>query len=48
MGETVHTGWDGAVMNAERVIAGLKALKDDPVAAWFSAKGQAIAPAEHS
>ncbi|HVW22248.1 MAG TPA: rhamnogalacturonan acetylesterase [Opitutaceae bacterium] len=30
-GETVHTGWDGAVLNAEVVVSGLKALKDDPV-----------------
>jgi rhamnogalacturonan acetylesterase len=44
-GETVHTGWDGAVMNAEIVVSGLKALKDDPVGDYFSAKGQAIAPA---
>lgn len=42
MGEMVHTGWDGAVMNAECVVSGLKALPDDPVAAWFSAKGRAV------
>jgi lysophospholipase L1-like esterase len=45
MGEMVHTGWDGAVMNAECVVSGLKALPDDPVAAWFSAKGRAVAAA---
>jgi len=45
LGETVHTGWDGAVMNAKCVVAGLKALPDDPVAAWFSAQGLAVAPA---
>ena len=45
MGETVHTGWDGAVMNAACVVSGLKALPDDPVAAWFSAQGREIAPA---
>jgi rhamnogalacturonan acetylesterase len=47
-GETVHTGWDGAVMNAEIVVSGLKALKDDPVANYFSEKGAAIAPAPAS
>ncbi|HEX3728657.1 MAG TPA: rhamnogalacturonan acetylesterase [Opitutaceae bacterium] len=31
MGETVHPGWDGAVINAEVVVSGLKALPDDPV-----------------
>lgn len=31
LGETVHPGWDGAVINAEVVVSGLKALKDDPV-----------------
>lgn len=44
-GETVHTGWEGAVLNAEVVVSGLKALKDDPVAAYFSEKARAIAPA---
>ena len=43
--ETVHTGWDGAVVDAEVVVAALKALKDDPVANYFSEKGKAIAPA---
>jgi len=47
-GETVHTGWEGAVMNAEIVVSGLKALKDDPVANYFSEKGNAIAPAPKS
>ncbi|HWA09595.1 MAG TPA: rhamnogalacturonan acetylesterase [Opitutaceae bacterium] len=42
VGETVHPGWDGAVINAEIVVAGLKALKDDPVAAYFSPKAAAI------
>jgi lysophospholipase L1-like esterase len=41
-GETVHTGWDGAVIDAECVVSGLKALKDDPVANFFSTRGQAI------
>jgi lysophospholipase L1-like esterase len=44
-GETVHTGWDGAVINAEVVVSGLKALPDDPVAGYFSDRGKAIAPA---
>jgi hypothetical protein len=30
-------------MNAVCVIEGLKALKDDPLAKYFSAKGEAVA-----
>ena len=30
-----HTSWAGAVFNAESVISGLKALKSDPVAAYY-------------
>jgi lysophospholipase L1-like esterase len=30
-----HTNWAGAVINAETVISGLKALKSNPVAAFF-------------
>jgi len=30
-----HTSWAGAVFNAETVISGLKALKTDPVAAYY-------------
>jgi unsaturated rhamnogalacturonyl hydrolase len=30
-----HTGWAGAVLNAETVISGLKALKTDPVADYY-------------
>ena len=37
-----HTTAAGAIMNAESVVAGLKALADDPVARYFSAKGQQI------
>ncbi len=37
-----HTTAAGAIMNAESVIAGLKALPDDPLANDFSAKGNAI------
>jgi lysophospholipase L1-like esterase len=43
--ERLHTGWDGAVVNAECVISGLKTLKDDPLANYFSARGTAIVPA---
>ena len=39
-----HTSWAGAELNAECVVAGLKALPHDPVAAYFSAKGKAVAP----
>ena len=38
-----HTSRTGAELNAECVVAGLKALPHDPVAAYFSAKGKAIA-----
>lgn len=38
-----HTSWAGAVLNAKCVVAGLKALPHDPLAAYFSAKGRAIA-----
>jgi lysophospholipase L1-like esterase len=38
-----HTTAAGAIMNAESVVAGLKALTDDPLAKDFSAKGEAIA-----
>ncbi len=34
----------GAELNAESVVAGLKALPHDPVAAYFSTKGKAITP----
>jgi len=37
-----HTTLAGAVMNAESVVAGLKALPKDPVAKDFSAKGKAV------
>ena len=37
-----HTTADGAKLNAEAVVEGLKALTRDPVAAEFSAKGQAV------
>jgi len=39
-----HTTLAGAVVNAESVVAGLKALPHDPVAKDFSGKGKGIAP----
>jgi lysophospholipase L1-like esterase len=36
--EGLHTGWDGAVINAECVIAGLKALAGNPLAAFLRAR----------
>jgi lysophospholipase L1-like esterase len=44
-GETVHPGWEGAVINAEVVVSGLKALPDNPVAAYFSDKAMTVAAA---
>ncbi len=41
--ENLHTGWDGAVVNAECVIAGLKGLKENPLAPFLSARGKAVA-----
>ena len=38
-----HTTAAGATMNAESVVAGLKALPNDPVAQYFSAKANAVA-----
>ena len=45
-GESVHPGWDGAVINAEVVVSGLKALKENPVSAYFSEKSKSIAAAQ--
>lgn len=42
--ENLHTGWDGAVVNAGCVVAGLKGLKEDPLAAYFSNRAGAVAP----
>lgn len=36
--ERLHTGWDGAVINAEVVIAGLKQLANNPLAAYIRAR----------
>lgn len=38
--ERLHTGWDGAVVNAECVIAGLRGLKDNPLAGFFSERAK--------
>ncbi|MBB5350707.1 hypothetical protein HNR46_000935 [Haloferula luteola] len=40
--ENLHTGWDGAVVNAECVIAGLKALYPNPLQNFFSKRAAAI------
>lgn len=40
--EKLHTGWDGAVVNAECVVAGLKALPRNPFEGFFSERAQAI------
>ena len=37
-----HTSTDGAVLNAETFIAGLKALPDMPLVKYLNEKGQAI------
>jgi lysophospholipase L1-like esterase len=39
-----HTDWDGAVLNAECVVAGLRALPHHPLDKYLSAKGNAIKP----
>ena len=36
--ERLHTGWDGAVINAEQVIAGLKQLDTNPLAPFLAAE----------
>ena len=43
--EKLHTGWEGAVINAECVVSGLKALPDDPLAKFLSLRAGPIAPA---
>ena len=43
-GRGLHTGWDGAVSELhECVVAGLKGLKDSPLAGFLSGRGQAVA-----
>lgn len=44
--EKLHTGWEGAVVNAECVIAGWKGLPENPLAGFLSARGKAIAPGQ--
>jgi len=41
-----HTTLAGAVINAESVVEGLKALPNDPVKKDFSAAGKALKPTE--
>jgi lysophospholipase L1-like esterase len=43
--EKLHTGWDGAVLNAQCVISGLKALPTDPLADYLSPRAATVAPA---
>ena len=38
--EKLHPGWDGAVINAGCVIAGLKALPNNPLGKYFSARAR--------
>lgn len=38
-----HTDWDGAVIGAQSVVAGLRDLPGDPLASYLSAKGEEIA-----
>ncbi|HTB63658.1 MAG TPA: rhamnogalacturonan acetylesterase [Opitutales bacterium] len=40
--EYLHTNWLGAVSNAECVVGALKAMKDDPLANYFSERGKRI------
>jgi lysophospholipase L1-like esterase len=44
--EHTHTNLAGAVLNAQCVVAGLKALKGDPLAPFLSAAAKDIAPAD--
>jgi len=43
--EYLHTVWAGAVSNAECVISGIEALKDNSLAKTLSARGLAVKPA---
>ena len=40
--EKLHTGWDGAVVNAERVVAGLKTLQGNPFAPFFAERAKSV------
>jgi lysophospholipase L1-like esterase len=44
--EHTHTNWYGAVINAESVIGGLKLLTHNPLASFFSDRGNAIPAAD--
>ena len=44
--EHTHTNWAGADLNARTVVAALKTLHPDPLASYFSAKGESVPPAE--
>ncbi len=46
--DTTHSSPEGAEFNALNIVAGLKTLKNDPVANWFSDKGKAVPPATMS
>jgi rhamnogalacturonan acetylesterase len=46
--EHLHSGWDGAVVNAECVVAGLKSLPNDPFAPFFSDRAKLIRAATTS
>jgi hypothetical protein len=46
--EHTHTTRAGAKLNAESVVAGLKALPQDPLAPYFSSAGAAVAAADLS
>ena len=37
-----HTSWDGAVLNGRAVVTGLKLLRPDPLAAYFSEKARDV------
>ncbi len=39
-----HTSPEGAGLNASLVVAAIRGLKDSPLTAWLSAKGQAVPP----
>ena len=41
-----HTSLAGAQTNAACVVAGIKGLKDNPLTAFLSEAGKAVAPAE--
>jgi hypothetical protein len=44
--EHTHPNLPGAVLNAQMVVAGLKALKGNPLAPYFSTKASEISAAK--